>query len=81
MKATGIARRIDELGRVVIPKELRRNLGIEVRDPVEMYIKGELMFMTKHLPACIFCESTEDVKLYREKLICKACMKNLKELP
>ncbi len=80
MKATGIARRVDILGRVVIPKELRRTLGIESNDPLEMYVEGDLIFLTKYKPACIFCDSTEEVKNYRDKLICTECLAALKEM-
>ncbi|MCG8482598.1 MAG: AbrB/MazE/SpoVT family DNA-binding domain-containing protein, partial [Clostridia bacterium] len=55
MKATGIVRKVDELGRVVLPIELRRNLNIEIKDPLEIYVDGEMIILKKYAPACIFC--------------------------
>ena len=80
MKSAGIARRVDKLGRIVVPKTLMRNLEIENLDPVEMYLEGDLIFMKKHHPPCIFCDSIDDVEVYRNKLICKECFDNLKQL-
>ena len=80
MKATGIVRRVDELGRIVLPIELRRTLGIEIRDPLEIYVDGESIMLRKYLPACIFCGSTEDVTEYKGKKICKSCVKQLVQL-
>jgi len=50
MKSTGIVRKVDELGRVVLPKELRRTLGIEEKDPIEIYIDGDKIILKKYLP-------------------------------
>lgn len=80
MKAIGIARRVDRLGRVVLPKELRDSLGINYGDSIEMYPEGELLYIKKHLPECIFCEDTEDVIEYSNKLVCKKCIAELKDL-
>lgn len=80
MKATGITRRVDSLGRVVVPKELRRALEIENPVCLEMYIEGELIYMKKHFPPCFFCDSTENVQEYRDKLICSNCLDNIKKL-
>ncbi len=55
MKATGIVRRIDELGRVVLPIELRRTMNLSVRDPVEIFIEGESIVLRKFEAACLFC--------------------------
>ena len=80
MKAVGIARKVDQLGRVVLPKELRDSLEINNGDPIEMYPDGDLLYMKKYLPECIFCESTENVVEYKEKTICMDCISKLKEL-
>lgn len=79
MKSTGIVRKVDELGRIVIPIELRRTLGIEIKDALEIYIDGEHIIFKKYQPACIFCDSTSDVKNYRGKLICSECLETLKK--
>ena len=73
MKATGIVRNIDELGRIVIPKEIRRKLGIANNDPVEIYVEGEKIFLMKYHPACHFCGSTENISDFKGKVICRTC--------
>ena len=80
MKATGIVRKVDELGRIVLPIELRRTLNIEIKDPLEIYVDGESIILTKYQPACIFCGSSDDVKQVRGKNICSACINELKQL-
>ncbi|MFU0800601.1 MAG: AbrB/MazE/SpoVT family DNA-binding domain-containing protein [Xylanivirga thermophila] len=79
MKSTGIVRKVDELGRVVIPIELRRTLGIEQKDALEIYVDGEQIILKKYQPACIFCEDARDVQVYKGKNICKNCLAELKE--
>lgn len=80
MKATGIVRKVDELGRIVLPIELRRTLNIEIKDPLEIYVDGESIVLTKYQPACIFCGSSDDVKQVCGKNICSACINELKQL-
>ena len=77
MKSTGIVRNIDELGRVVVPKELRKKLGIENTDPVEIYVEGEKIILTKYHPACHFCGSFENVVEFKSKTVCRACIDEL----
>lgn len=74
MKATGIVRKVDELGRIVVPIELRRSLGIGDRDAVEMFMENGSIIIRKHQPSCVFCGSTEDVVEYRQKVVCKNCI-------
>lgn len=74
MKSTGIVRKVDELGRVVIPIELRRTLQIAEKDALEIYVDGEKIILKKYEPACIFCGSASDVRNYREKNICVDCL-------
>ncbi|MDI6605311.1 MAG: AbrB/MazE/SpoVT family DNA-binding domain-containing protein [Thermoanaerobacteraceae bacterium] len=78
LKSTGIVRKVDELGRVVIPIELRRTLGIAERDSLEIYVDGEQIVLKKYAPACIFCGNAEDVVNYKGKNICKKCLEDLK---
>jgi transcriptional pleiotropic regulator of transition state genes len=78
MKSTGIVRRVDELGRVVLPIELRRNLGIGDRDSLEIYVDGERIVLTKYAPACLFCGSLDHVIEYKGKNICQQCLTELK---
>ena len=80
MKSNGIIRRVDELGRVVLPIELRRALDIDEHDPVEIIPDGDFIVLRKLQPACIFCGSEEDLLEYRGKRICRSCLKKLNEL-
>lgn len=80
MKSTGIVRKVDELGRVVIPIELRRTLQIAEKDALEIYVDGEKIILKKYEPACIFCGSAENVRVYREKNICTQCLEEMKEV-
>ncbi len=77
MKSTGIVRRVDELGRVVLPIELRRTLRIEDKDSLEIYVDGEKIVLRKYEPACIFCGNAEKVETFRGKNICHDCLKSL----
>lgn len=79
MKATGIVRKVDELGRVVLPIELRRTLNIEVKDALEIYVDGGTIILKKYEPACIFCGNARDVSNYKGKNICPDCMSELKK--
>lgn len=79
MKSTGIVRRVDELGRVVIPIELRRTLDIAEKDALEIYVDGEHIILKKYEPACIFCGQAKDVSQYKGKNICSGCMDELKD--
>ncbi|MGN0713457.1 MAG: AbrB/MazE/SpoVT family DNA-binding domain-containing protein [Anaerovoracaceae bacterium] len=80
MKATGIVRPVDPLGRVVIPVELRRNLGIKTDDSLEVFVDGEFIMLKKYEPACIFCGNAKDVQNIHGKNICKTCLDELKSL-
>lgn len=79
MKSTGIVRKVDELGRVVIPIELRRTLNIEEKDSLEIYVDGEHIILKKYEPACIFCGNAKDVIVYKGKNICPDCMAEFKK--
>ncbi len=79
MKATGIVRKIDELGRVVLPIELRRTMNLEVRDPVEIFLDGDAIVLRKYEAACLFCGSTHNLSMFRGKQICFDCLRQLRE--
>jgi transcriptional pleiotropic regulator of transition state genes len=83
MKATGIVRKVDELGRVVLPIELRRTLGIDVKDPIEIFVDGEHIILKKYEPACNFCGSADNIKHFQGKKVCSECVtaiyENIKE--
>lgn len=78
MKSTGIVRKVDELGRVVLPIELRRNLQIERKDALEIYVDGDSIILKKYEPACIFCGKAEDMHTFRNKNICAACLEEMR---
>ena len=77
MKSTGIVRRVDELGRIVIPKELRDHFGIDEKDPLEIYVEDGNIILSKYEPACIFCGEKRDVVVYKNKTICESCRQRI----
>ena len=74
MKSTGVVRRVDELGRIVIPIELRRTLDIQEKDSLEIFTDGDQIILKKYNPACIFCGEAYDVVSYKGKNVCKLCL-------
>lgn len=77
MKSTGIVRKVDELGRIVLPIELRRNLDIAEKDSLEIYVDDGSIILRKYQPACIFCDNAQEVLVYKGKNVCKSCIKEL----
>lgn len=80
MKSTGVVRRVDELGRIVIPIELRRNLDIGEKDALEIYVDGSHIILKKYEPACVFCSNAKEITNFKGKNICKDCLKDLNVL-
>ena len=80
MKSTGIVRRVDELGRIVIPIELRNKLKIAEKDPIEIYVDGSSIILKKYEETCVFCGSTRNVVEYKGKLICTKCTQNISNM-
>ena len=78
MKSVGIVRKVDELGRIVLPAELRNSLGIEKRHPLEIYVDSEYIILKKYQPDCIFCGDVQNVSQYKGKNICQSCLAELK---
>ena len=79
MKSTGIVRKVDELGRIVLPIELRRTLGIEEKDRIEIFVDGESNILRKYQPACIYCDNAKDIINYKGKNICPDCIRAMNE--
>ena len=79
MKAKGIVRRLDDLGRIVLPIELRRTMNLEVRDPVEIFMEGESIVLRKYEAACLFCGGGHQLTTFRGKQICGDCLRQLRE--
>lgn len=77
MKSTGVVRKVDELGRIVIPIELRRTMSIEEKDALEIYVDTDKIILKKYEPACIFCGNAEEVMNYKGKNLCRNCMTEL----
>ena len=80
IKSTGITRKVDELGRIVIPMELRNKLGIIERDEIEIFVDGSSIILKKYNPNCIFCGNNKDLYSYNDKLICSKCKSNVEKL-
>lgn len=79
MKSTGIVRKVDELGRIVLPIELRRTLDIEIKDSIEIYVENDSIILKKYEPTCIFCGDNKDLKTFNEKNVCPNCIKKLQK--
>ncbi len=77
MKFTGIVRKIDELGRIVLPKELRNTLNIDHKDAMEIYVEEDSIIIKKYEPSCIFCGNAGNVVNYLDKRVCKDCIAKL----
>ncbi len=77
MKATGIVRKVDELGRVVLPIELRRVLSIGIKDSLEIFVEDEKIILRKYEPACVFCGSADHVVKHNGRQVCEGCIKEL----
>lgn len=80
MKSTGIVRKVDELGRVVLPIELRRTLDIAEKDALEIYVDEAAIILKKYEPACIFCDNAKDIVVFKGKNICPDCLNEMKNI-
>ena len=80
MNSTGIIRHVDELGRIVIPKEARKKLNIDTKDPIEIYLDDNSIVLKKVEANCIFCGENENLIKYKGKLICQKCLNDLNSL-
>ncbi len=78
MKSTGMVRKVDELGRIVLPIEIRNTLGIESRDALEIFVEEDRIILHKYQPACIFCGNASEVEPFHGKLVCASCKKELR---
>ena len=78
MKSTGIIRKVDELGRFVLPIEIRRTLDIAERDELEIYMESDRIILQKYHPACVFCNNADRVVYFNNKRICEDCLEKIK---
>jgi len=80
MNDTGIVRRVDDLGRIVIPMELRRTLGIKVKDPMSILVEGDRIILQKHHDVCSICGNPDDVRRVKDRAVCTDCIKAIKSM-
>lgn len=78
MKSTGIVRKVDQLGRIVLPIELRNTMDISEKDALEIYVDGNQIILKKYEPSCIFCGNAKNVENFKGRNICADCLKELK---
>ena len=77
MKSTGMIRRVDELGRIVLPIEIRRIMGISERDALVISMNENEIVMRKHEPICLFCGNNRNLKEFRGKIVCSECIREM----
>lgn len=80
IKSTGVVRRLDQLGRVVIPMEIRRVLDCHEQTPLEIFTEGEFVLLRKYTPHCMLCDESKEVKHIKGKLFCKNCIDHIKQV-
>lgn len=79
MKSTGIVRKVDELGRIVLPKEIRDTMDIKEKDALEIFTDADQIILQKYQPSCIFCGNADDVIYFNKKRVCTECIEKLKQ--
>ena len=80
MKSTGVVRKLDKLGRIVIPIEMRKTLDINLQDPLEIFSEGNNIILRKYAPGCVFCGEVNNTIQYKGKLVCQDCMNQLRPI-
>jgi transcriptional pleiotropic regulator of transition state genes len=79
MRATGMTRKVDDLGRIVLPIEIRRSFNIAERDLLEIYIDGGAIILKKFEPSCVFCRSADNITKFKDEVLCASCLSQLKK--
>lgn len=79
MKNTGVCKTVDDLGRIVLPKEIRKSLGFDIRSSVELYVEGDSLIIKKAKSNCVFCSSNDNLVEFNGKMVCQDCINNLKK--
>ena len=77
MKSIGIVRKIDELGRIVLPIELRNKMDINTKDSVEIFVDNDKIILKKYQPCCVFCGNADNVSMFKGKLVCRDCIEEM----
>ncbi len=80
MKSTGIVRMVDSVGRIVLPAEIREKFGIKEGGELEIYVDSSSIILKKYEPTCIFCGSTKDITVFKERNVCNKCLEHLKTI-
>lgn len=80
MKSIGIVRKLDELGRIVLPVELRHTLGLEEKDPLEIFVEDNNIILKKYQPSCIFCNNAKEITVFKGQNICADCLREMKNI-
>ena len=80
MKSTGMVRKVDELGRIVLPISIRQNMGIEARDSVEIFTDENRIILQKYQSSCIFCNNADEILYFNDQRICRECLEKLKKI-
>ncbi|MHA0856661.1 AbrB/MazE/SpoVT family DNA-binding domain-containing protein [Paenibacillus sp. CMAA1364] len=80
MKPAGVVRKVDQLGRIVLPKSLRKRYQMNEGDPVEILVQGDHVILERFRPKCVFCNSSEEVSTYKEKYVCEQCQSDMLQL-
>ncbi|ANS73667.1 AbrB family transcriptional regulator [Paenibacillus yonginensis] len=80
MKPAGVVRKVDQLGRIVLPKSLRKRYQMNEGDPVEILVQGDHIILERYRPKCVFCGSMEEVTEFKERTICKQCLTEMNGL-
>lgn len=78
MKSIGVVRKIDNLGRIVIPKSVREALSIEIDDSLEVFIDEDRIILQKYQPSCLFCDNVDNIVFFNKKRICEECLEKIK---
>ncbi|MBQ8331357.1 MAG: AbrB/MazE/SpoVT family DNA-binding domain-containing protein [Clostridia bacterium] len=79
MKSTGVVRKVDELGRIVLPIEIRKTLDIQQKDAIEIFTDEDKIILQKYQPSCIFCNNADDIIYFNGKRVCGACVAKMKK--
>lgn len=78
MKSTGVVRKVDELGRIVLPISIRQTMDINEKDPLEIFIDENRIILQKYHPACVFCNNADRIVYFNNKRICEDCLEKIK---
>ena len=78
VRVTGVSRKVDDLGRIVLPAELRRSFDIREGDQIDIAVEEDKIILQKRRQACTFCGSLESLRMYREHQVCSSCVSELK---